>query len=664
MMNFRITLLAAGIFMAHQSVLAMDSLSDEGMGEVSGQDGISIGASAANLGIQRVYWQEDGKELQFRNINFANLDSTTTIDVGSDSDLASGVPAIGINVTFQPGLLLTFGAVGLCNANDTSCTTSFGEMALQLDSTPGQTTSFSFFNTNGLFDGTTSNGRLRINMKNANFYLAQTFDADGAGPTAAVRNLAILKGLTVNGTLNGKFTVDAAEGLRAQGTLSLSKTGNTNGFQFDLAQKSGVASGFTTTGAGTIIRLGASGIINNLDMRVRADNSLAGTGTQGIRFRADGVLDKNTFSLEMGHPSGHSVIFRSFADFANGAAVNPTSPDISTGDWYLNLIASGGSLPDFRAGFGGVGGVARDAIGLSVRDLSLQTYARQIVFQNNTTFTQTTQNWSIIPTLYDLDANMLLFPGGHPALAASAQRGIGFNLKMATTGRDGTGLEGTHFLIADPVAGTYMGWRNIDQQVTLGQSQFFVADAATDGVDGIKFTSNNMVIDMAGEFAVGNLPNGSTVTTIRNDDELFGLRVQLAGSMALALSPPGGSGNGYLGLSGQLNLSGGAANTVSLIEPVDGTQIQFGGLSGIINILPQHVTDADFSDASRIEVGPGTPGNIAVSFAAALEFGPGTADTDVFRVSNLNLVSGGTYRMGEIVIPGGRLYSQIDIKPQ
>jgi hypothetical protein len=646
MRYFNVTVLAFAIGMVHQGAVALDTLDDEVLGDISGQEGLSINATASSLAISRAFWSEDGKDLQFRNINITNLDATTTIDVGADNDLLSGTPAIGISSTIQP-FLATVGSVGICNAG-VACATTFGEMALETT----QATTINFFNTNGLFDGTASNGRLRVSLRNANFYLGHT------APGTGIRSLAIMKGLTVNGTLNGQFTIDATEGLRAQGTLGLSKVGSTNGFQFDLAHNPNIAAGFTTAGSGTIMRIGASGNMTNVDARMRADNSLAGTGTQGLKISTRAVLDKNTFSLELGHPSGYSVIFENFADFANGAAVNPTSPDIFFGDWYINMIASGGTLPDFRAGFGSVGGVAADGLGVSVRDLNLQTYAKRLVFQNNTTLARTTQNWSLIPTLYDFDANLLLYPGGHPAAAVTPKRGVGFDLKFATTGRDVTGKEGTHILIADPTAGTYMGWRNIDAQVSIGQGQFYAADATTDSVNGIKFAAKNVLVDMSGEFAVGALPNGSTITAIRNDDEMFGLRVQLDGEVSLVMSPPG-TGGAYLGLSGQVVLNGGATNRISIIEPVDGTQIQFSNISGTMNLLPQHITDADLTDASRIEIG-----NSTVTFATAVEFGPGLGAANVVRIGDLNLVSGSTYRMGEIVIPGGRLYTQLDIKPQ
>ena len=693
------SLLALSISLLSSPLYALELMSDESMSEITAQDGVSFRSVATNIAMDRLFWREDSKELQFRNINITGWDSTTTLDFGADSDLASATPALAITSTMQP-FLLTVGSVGICNAAAT-CATTGGELALQT-TTPS---TFTFFNTNGLFDASSANGRFRFNVGDANIYIAQSF--------GGVRNLAMLKKLTLNGTLNGKFSIDSAEGIRAQGTLSLNKSNlnRVNGFQFDLAHKANQATGFTTTGSNTILRFGISGNINNFDARLRADNTLT-TGTQGIKFSAKGVLDKNNFQMEIGHPNTYSVIFKNWVDFANGAAVVPSSPDITLGDIYVNLTAAGATLPNFTTGYGaGFGQTAvatTDAYSIAIRGLNWQAYPKVIAFQNNSTFVQTTQNWSLIPALYNLDSNLLLFPDGHPNPAVTVKRGVGFDWNLATTGRDATGKEGTHILVADPAVGTYIGWRNLNTKISFAQGQFYVTDAVTEiangdpnGVDGIKFTSKNMSFDMAGEFAVGRLPNGSSITTISNTDEMFGLRVRMQGEAAFSFSPSP-SPQGYLAMSGKLNLIDpnptfhsaslaqsvladpqGLVNSIVITEPSDNTEIQFSDISGVIDIKPEHIkagefTDrpsiiggqgiADYSDATRTEIG-----NNTVTFATALEFGKGLGATNVFRIGDIGLgidadsnplTPATQYRLGEMVIPGGRLYSQITISPQ
>lgn len=731
------SLLALSITLLSSPIYALELLEDDVLSEVTAQDGISLHSVASLVKMDKLYWQDDGKELQMRDINLTNWDSTTELDFGANSDLASATPAMSISTVIKP-FLLTVGSIGVCNAGST-CTETFGEFALETTTD----SRFSFFNTNGFFDGSSSNGRFRFNVSKANVYFAQTF--------AGKRNLGILKDLTLNGSINGKFTVDANEGLRTQGTLSLNKnnTTHTHGLQFDIAHKGDQASGFNTTGSNTIARFGISGNILNYDAKMKADNSLV-TGlanTQGIKLNLSGYLDKNNFQMEVGNPLTYSVIFKDWVDFADGAAVVPSNPYFSFGDIYLNTVAATGTLPNFTLGYGnGFGQItaAGDAIGLAVRGLSFQAYPKTLVFQDNTTFAQTTQNWSLISALYNLDANALFYSGGHPSLGA-AKRGIGFDLSMATTGRDTTpgkeGTQGTHILVADPDEGTYFGFRNLDARVQLNQGQFYITDLATDGINGFAVTSNDMKFDLSGELAVGSLPNGSSITAIRDDDELFGVRIRAEGKLNLAVAaPPEG---GYvpvltipilnilvgLGVNGSFTIvdpdatwhsdpamhSGktlderfvlpdpnGLRNSFVITEPADGTELQFADLGGTLTIRQEHIKKGEFTGANKTSLGVTTLGNTILggdttddftdvsrveagnnvaTFGIALQFGnrKGTEATnpnDVFRIGDVVLgfdndaIRGNAipeanrFRLGEIVFTGGRLYTEVSIKPQ
>lgn len=703
------SLLALSISLLSYNAYALEAISDEVMGDITGQDGISFHATADRIDMDRLFWREEGKEMQLRNLRIDNLDATLTADVGADSDLASANPALAWSLTVQP-MLLSVGSIGLCNAN-TACTNTFGEMAIET-TTPS---TFSAFNTNGLFDGNTSNGRFRFNISKANIYFGQTF--------GGVRNLAILKDFTLNGSVNGKFTIDAVEGLRTQGTLSLNRNAatRTHGLQFDIAHRANLPTGFSTVGAKDVVRFGISGNILNLDLKMKADNSLA-TGvanSQGVKLGFSGSLDRNNFQMEVGRSDTYSMIFRNWVDFANGAAVTPSNPKFTFGDVYFNILPATGTLPNFTtgygAGFGSIGGNSADAFSIAVRGLNFQAYPKTLTFQNNTTFVQNSQNWSLISAVHNLDANVLLYPDGHPNVGVTPKRGIGFDIKMATTGRDVTGKEGTHFMIADPTAGSYIGMRNVNAHIQLNQGQFYLVDTATDGIDGVKLTSKDMRFDLSGELAVGRLPNGSSVTTIRDDDELFGLRIRMEGELGIVFAPP--PQGGYLpiiavpllnipvglGISGEIKLvdpnstwhntlansvlpdPNGLRNSLVISEPSDGTELQLADISGTLAIRPEHIAQgefadrpsiighgsADFSDVSRIEVG-----NQTVTLSTALEFGSGTLATDVFRIGDFVLgiendnnpatpiLEANRYRLGEMVITGGRLYSQLTIMPQ
>ena len=705
------SLLALAIGSLSSPMYALELLTDDVLSNVTAQDGVSLHSIASEIKMDKIYWQDDGKELQMRDVKLTNWDSITELDFGSNSGLASATPAISIRVLAKP-FLLTVGGIGVCTSGST-CTSTFGEFALETK----HDSVFSFFNTNGFFDGSSSNGRFRFNIDRANIYFAQSF--------AGKRNLGILQNFTLNGSLNGKFTIDANEGIRTQGTLSLNRdnTTHTHGLQFDIAHKADVPTGFTTAGSAPITRFGISGNILNFDWKMKADSSLSTApiaNSQGIKMSMSGVLDKNNFQMEVGgYPNPYSIVFKNWVDLADGAAVTPSSPDFTTGDIYLNNIASTGTLPNFFSGYGAGFGqlvAAGDAVGLSIRGLNFQAYPKQLVFQDNTTYAQNPQDWSLITSFYNVDANALLYSGGHPSLAPALQRGIGFDLTMALTGRDATGKEGSHFLVADPEIGSYMGFRNLDGTVRLNKGQFYIVDKVTDGINGFKVTSQDMKFDLSGEFAVGKLPNGSSVKYIGSDssgvrihDEMFGVRLRSEGTLNVAIAPPPEGGLG-LGVSGSFTMVDpnpnwhsasmaqavlpdpeGLRNSIVITEPVDGTEIQFADISGVFTLRPEHIKKGEFNDASTAIIGNTTDdytdvsrvevGNNIASFSGAIQFGNRSNTdphdpNDVFRIGDVALgfdndtsrltaiPEANRYRLGEIVFTGGRLYAEITIKPQ
>ena len=100
----------------------------------------------------------------------------------------------------------------LASAGAGSCPVgkSFGEIAIRTNND----STFSFFNTNGFFDRNSSNARIRWNINDAEFYLAQTFSNR--------RNLLILNNIISNSRFDGKLTIGATEGIWHQGTFSFS----------------------------------------------------------------------------------------------------------------------------------------------------------------------------------------------------------------------------------------------------------------------------------------------------------------------------------------------------------------------------------------------------------------------------------------------------------
>lgn len=658
---FNINMLAVSMLIANCSY-ALETLDDEDLQQATAQDGLQM-VLAGSISANNVYWQEDGKELQLRDLKFAPTSTTDPtiatigLDIGSSSPTVSAVPAIAINVTVAP-FLLSIGQMCLASAGAGSCPVgkSFGEIAIRTNND----STFSFFNTNGFFDRNSSNARIRWNINDAEFYLAQTFSNR--------RNLLILNNIISNSRFDGKLTIGATEGIWHQGTLSLLRSGTNHGFQFDLYHNENVPTGFTTAGAQGILRFGMSGTISSYDSRVAPDSGVgvvagATATSQGVKMTTSGVLSKGNFIVELGETGAgaHTMQFSQWVDFSNGAALNPSSPDIKMGDLYVNLITSGGGLLNFPSSTFGAITAPADALGLAVRGMNFQAYPKVISFYDVDNDIVNPQNWSLITTLHDVNANLLLMGGGHPSVAPAKQRGIGFDFTVSTKGRNASGSEGTHILIADPTVGTYMGWRNIDLNAQVSGGQMYVADSTIDGVAGLQFSAEAFKLNASGQFAIGSLPDGNPLKNISaTSGALAGLSINIesgkdsSGNPTLFTISPPTSGN-YIGFSGSLNLGDTALdanlisdNSITFSEPSNNASIQFANIEGKLNILNGKIDTSINS----------------VTLSSTLEFSPNVAD--VFRIGDVQFISGAgtTYRVGEFVIPSAQLYTRLTIKPQ
>jgi len=732
------TLLSLSVAFASQTIFALDELSDESLAEVAGQDGIQIKSSVSSVDMSRLYWQDGAVaastlDLRWDTVNITprtatKLETTTQLNFGA----SSGTPAVYLSNVIQPFRLKT---QGIRVANDTTGTDrTFGIFALET-TTP---TTFTYFNSNGLFNSAGSTGKMTFDIQNSNWYLAmpRCFYATGCslssttttvgasvgtgafvpnGSTSSNYNILALKNLNLKGSMTGKFEVNATKGLNFEGTLSLPKIDpSTNGFQVQFGVQSNIAAASVTPSfdfaAASSIKpywqFGFSGDLLNTKLSLVGDNTTAisGTNTTGIKISGQADFAKtgaNAFMVEMGEPFGlsgsspYTIQFKNWVPLSDGSSASATAATFKFGDAYINLAAPNTTMNNFTANpdnnaarnpFAGVsfGSITtpniagENAFTQALRGFELQAYPTSIGFNDGTTVTE--QSWSLMPLFYGFSSNLALYPSGHPSLGATNERrGIGFDWKVETFARanaDGSActttscVKGTHFLVADTTAKRYVGLRNISGRYIFGQGQLYAADATIDGVEGLILRSKQFELDMDSEFAVGDLPNGTTVTGIRNDDEFYGLRLKLAGDLKLAFSPAP-TGESYIGLSGALNMTDGTKNSITITEPTDGTKLQLANITGLLKINPEHVTGGSYEDASRIDLGvssasdPIFPNKPFITFATALEISPGTGNTDVLRVKDINLIQGAnTYRLGEMVMTGGRIYAQLDIRPQ
>jgi hypothetical protein len=765
--------------LAPVTVQAIESLDDAALAEVSGQDGLDIAltAPATGVGVASAGWHDGtGAEysagtaqgLRYEGARVTAVNSAipllvTKVDVSGGS--SGTLPVLQLDTTLNPFRLGTTGVRLHSNATPTANT--FGLYALET-TTP---TRLTFSNTRGLFDGANNQGRLSFDMQNANMFLAQprclhgTCAALGAGSGALLPNgnltaggagdynVLVFDDLTLAGVATGTFTVSVANGLQFLGTLSLPRlSASRGGFQTNLGVLTNVD--FSGGGSSTFnfadvsgtpanhYRFGFSGDLMNVDLRLAGDLGTGigtGLGTTGLRVSPrvefGKSTDTNPFVVELGEPGGTAVRFSNWAALDNGAGATPGRAWFNLGDLYINLLApSTGGLSNFStpvfnsftgSAFGAVATPAASAFALAIRNFELQGGARTIGFYTTDTGVQlgANQSWALMPTFYDLKANLLAYPGGHPGVIAPAQarHGMGFDLKIETTGKDTAfglpGTKGTHLIVADTTANKYIGFRNIDSRYSFLGSQLYVVDPALDyaagsglDVSGLRFTSNNMNFDIRADFALGDLPDGTVARQMRDDDAVAGMRWKFGGDFSFTFSPAP-AGQSYIGLTSSLNATNPALNGLYIVEPVDGTRIEWINATGRLNLVAQHVQDADYSDASRIDMGLGAasqPGNVQrpfVTFATAYELAPGTAKTDVIRIGQLNLYrppathasftgaaacggpcyregvdwkpgfglngsvdglagTGRFYTLGEMVVSGGRFYGQVDLKVQ
>lgn len=767
---------AAGFGLAVASAHALEDLDDAAMAEVGGQDGIDVALKPPVVKAASVAWYDGttsertagtAQGLRYEGISVTPLNTGspllfTKMDVGAESSTA--LPFLRLDTTVNPFQLATNGV--RLHSSAAPINNTYGLFAMDTS----VATSIVFHNSRGFFDGSSTQGMLAFDMQNANMYLAQprclhsSCGTLGAGSSTFVPNgnltvggagdynVLVFDDLTLKVQAGGTFTVNS-NGLQFLGTLSLPRISATRGgFQTNL----GVLTNIEFSGGGSSTfsfanvaaspashyRFGISGDLLNANLRLIGNDGTGvgtGLGTTGLKLSPfvefGRSTDTNPFVLELGEPGGTSMRFSNWAALSNGAAATPSRAYFNLGDIYLNLLApSTGGLSNFTtpannsftgSAFGAIATPASSAFAMAIRSFELQGGARTVGFYTTDTGVQlgANQTWALMPTFYDLKANLLAYPSGHPGIIAPAQarHGMGFDLKIETTGKDtafgNVGTKGTHLIVADTTANKYIGFRNIDGRYAFLGSQLYVVDSSMDytaasGLDvaGLRFTSNGMNFDIRADFAIGDLPDGTTAKQMRDDDAVAGVRWKFGGDFSFTFSPAP-AGQSYIGLTSALNATDPSLNGVYIVEPVDGTRIEWINATGRLNLLSQHVQDTDYSDASRIDMGMGAasqPGNVQrpfVTFATAYELAPGIAKTDVIRIGQLNLYrppathsrftgattcggpcyregvdwkpgfaldgtadglggAGRFYTLGEMVVSGGRFYGQIDLKVQ
>ncbi|NNP68503.1 DUF6160 family protein [Acinetobacter sp. Ac_5812] len=316
--------------------------------------------------------------------------------------------------------------------------------------------------------------------------------------------------------------------------------------------------------------------------------------------------------------------------------------------------------------------------------------------------------WGLALPFYDLNANLAMYgttaptdayyydlSGTRYTVAAGSER-LGFSLAMSTTGMNGstdpTKQKTTSILLldnADTNSVRYMGLRNIDM---------LLKGVGTIGLENGSFNASlkDVLIILSAQIAGGYLPGAkyagtqtdalaSSADFSNNNDVLLSTKLRLDGKkIDLSLIPNSeytATDGSRLSVVGELELKAvkdGGKSAIQLSDPLDGSTVGFDNIEGKVA----------FNNA--IIIAPDTRGTCPtagcdgmVSFKAGLTFNPagttgigssGATATDaekiagVLRIRDINLYPPSTtsspQRLGEAVLTGGRLMSQIGIIPR
>ena len=479
--------------------------------------------------------------------------------------------------------------------------------------------------------------------------------------------------------------------------------------------------------AGTTIDGSIAGS-QGLYMRMKADftkrvwDSATGTYNNDDAGAVGGFANNGEgVTLELGHggTNAYGIEFSNLSPLLirktvafGGTPLNTDRAYFDSGDVYINLINSkkvqmpvNTVLNTSRLTINGSTGVITptadyshvvhaeaanpNALAIAVRDFNFNAIARNSRFTVSNDVTNaadipanTAQHWGLGLPIYNLQANMVTYGTN----VAGAER-LGFALGLSTIGRNATGDKTTSILLIDGAnnpldsnnpTNYYFGLRNIDMLITA---------YGTLGLEETKINLNmpKLTIAAAMEVAAGYLPGsryrsnftGCTAANelacyvpvdsfTKKDDVLVGVKLKLDGSMNLDIVPgtyldtdPDALAKNRLSFEGNYDLRGNVTDsvtgvkyttsTIQFVDPIDGSILGLDNITGNIGFNNQIKINKD-----------------TVAFNYELTFNPAQVQDKVFRVRDINLYppTGNGQRLGEMAITGGRLVSNMTIRPR
>lgn len=602
---------------------ALEDMSDDQLGTVSGADGVSAVFTTPTTGIQLgdVSWQLDQGVTSVGAVTVSPAASATaktvTLSPIGVNGAASSVPValtshidVGATVGGVPRVSIasdwTRSRLQIANFQlDT--TNSFGTLALD---TSG---SAYLSSENGIFGSNSSAG---INITGGQLYFRQ--GAVGQ-PELLLDNLRLVA--SMNG---GRFGVDS------QGIVLSAPVFNLD-LGFDIKYQGSVSSNYFTADSNDapMLMYGWQGGLTNWETRIKAGGvwyTPTGNATYDQGNRSQGI----NLSMHWDYDPAFALIVgeigasrRTQLRFDNWTKLPGATYAFDMPNLTLDVVNAGqgpGGLC-WGANWDGPantcntqnGGKARfvelgpdkDALAAVIRDAKLLSYSSGVKLLDDINadgdYVDTvggvseTQSfkWSLIYTYGNIDGNIYLYPGGK----SGGQYGLHGDVVLTAQSLGGWS-DNAHFMIGDTDKGLAIGWMNANWLIAL--DDLFVSMLSS----GIELeTLTKARINFKGQFGGGEIPNMASY--VRG----FDLDVNLeATALRLQISPPP-SGQSYMGYSGFVRI--GDTNVSSFSGATGGaTVLTANGVGGCASAAGCY-----FDDGSYISMSEQNRPNVDVRFA-------------------------------------------------
>lgn len=302
------------------------------------------------------------------------------------------------------------------------------------------------------------------------------------------------------------------------------------------------------------------------------------------------------------------------------------------------------------------------AQGIFLRDAALSAYSTSVEYYDSPTSSPIQEDWALIYTFGNVDANLLLYPQSTEGGAITADVLIS-SQTFDEGDQQSRWLKGTHFMIGDTEPGANLAIGFIGADLLFGAQKMTIALNS----DGLSFSSNHARFALRGLFGGGPIPN------MEQQQNIFhgGINIE-SDDVRLTLAP--GAADNSLAYSGYLSLanldSGPLASVadddvyssnddgtyISLAEPsydrLD-VDIRFSDIRGDIQI-----SNGQF----HLKSNSGAP---ELTISNDLKVGSSIDTTYTNREALIvNRVEFGDKSLGSIVMPGGQLSASLTLKQQ